>query len=113
EADRGDAWGTVTRRGCVGARLRCGGETVDRPVHQRGWNKTVCERFAQTRMFSRGRCAEWRGGATKNSDVSGGSDCGRLRNSSDARGARKSADVGRVRLRQPTFGRNIHTRTLA
>ena len=34
----------------------------------------------------------------KNSDVSGGSDCGRLRNSSDARGARKSADVSRVRL---------------
>jgi hypothetical protein len=62
-----------------------------------------------TRMFSRGRCAEWRGGAAKNSDVSGGGDCGRLRNSSDARRAWKGVDVSRVRLRQPPFGRNIHT----
>jgi len=75
------------------------------------------KRFAKdsrkTRMFLRRRCAEWRGGAAQNSDVSGGGDCGRLRNSSDARRARKGADVSRVRLRQPPFGRNIHTRTLA
>ena len=54
----------VPQRGCVGARLRCGRETVDRPVYQRGWNETVCERIRantdvstwSARRMARRRC---------------------------------------------------------
>src|SRR5260370_4997471 len=99
--------GAPVRRGCVGARLRCGGETVDGAVHQRGWDETVCERFAQTRMFPRRRCAEWRGGAAENSFVSGGGDRGRLRNSSHDREAGQSHGVSRLRLRQPSSGPHV------
>jgi hypothetical protein len=49
----------------------------------------------------------------KNSDVPGGRDCRRLRNGSDARTERQSADLSRLRLRQSPFGCNIHTRALA
>ena len=38
---------------------------LDDPIHQRGWNETVRERLAQTRVFSCGRCAERSGGAEK------------------------------------------------
>ncbi len=71
---------------------------MDDPIHQRGWNETVRERLAQTRVFSCGRCAERSGGAAKNSDVSGAGHCGRLRHRDDARGAWESADVSGVRF---------------